>query len=328
MKTVMIGAGGIAWQHCRALKELGVEIIGIYDINIENAGKLGAAFDAPSVENLEEAVAGADMVHILTPPSKRKDYVACALRYQKHIFMEKPTAVSIEDAVEMEQMAADKPVQFMIGFTQRFRKGYRILREWADEGRFGDILQVYSFRIGPGPGFGGKLNDSWRTDADYVCGMAIESLSHDIDFLQAFGGEIRHTEGFVKGSVPVLPQFDNNVNAVFSFEAGGIGSITASWSSHVAKNVKGIIGTKGSALLQGDDIWDSTMLTAGFSDGTSVQQELDDIFQEGGGYLEENRYFLQCIETGQPVCCDIASGRKVLEISHQILASSRKKEEI
>ncbi len=38
-KTIMIGAGGIASQHCEAMKKLGVEIIGIYDVDKERAGR-------------------------------------------------------------------------------------------------------------------------------------------------------------------------------------------------------------------------------------------------------------------------------------------------
>lgn len=322
LKTVLIGAGGIAWKHCEALRKLGVEISGIYDVNPVNAGRLAEVFGCPVVSDPVHAIAGADMVHILTPPSKRWEYVECALAYKKHIFMEKPVAISLEDAQRMELAAKAVPVQFMVGFTQRFRKGYRIIREWLDQGRLGDVVQAYCFRIGPGPGFGGKLNDSWRTAEGYVCGMTIESLSHDIDFLQSLAGRVIQAEGFVKGTVASLPQFDNNVNAALLFEGGGIGSITASWSSHIAFNAKGIIGTRGSVMLKGEDIWDSTCLTAKFEDGTSVCESLDDIFQEGEGYLEENRHFITCIEKNIPVGCDITVGREVLAISRKILDSS------
>ena len=44
LKTVLIGAGGIAWKHCEALRKLGVEISGIYDVNPVNAGRLAEAF--------------------------------------------------------------------------------------------------------------------------------------------------------------------------------------------------------------------------------------------------------------------------------------------
>lgn len=83
------------------------------------------------------------------------------------------------------------PVCFMVGFTQRFRRGYKRLWEWMEQGKLGEVVQVYCFRIGPGPGSDGRLNESWRTAAGYVCGMTIESLSHDIDFLQSFAGKAR-----------------------------------------------------------------------------------------------------------------------------------------
>ena len=71
LKTVLIGAGGIAWKHCEALRKLGVELSGIYDVNPVNAGRLAEAFGCPVVSDPVHAIAGADMVHILTPPSKR-----------------------------------------------------------------------------------------------------------------------------------------------------------------------------------------------------------------------------------------------------------------
>ena len=322
LKTGIIGAGGIAWKHCEALHKLGVEIAGIYDINSDNARRLGEAFGAPVVLDAKELTERADMVHIFTPPSKRLEYVEYALACRKHIFMEKPAAIALEDAKKMEEAAAAVPVCFMVGFTQRFRRGYKRLWEWMEQGQLGEVVQVYCFRIGPGPGSDGRLNESWRTAAGYVCGMTIESLSHDIDFLQSFAGKATEAKGFVKGTVAALPQFDNNVSAALKFESGAIGAITASWSSHVAFNVKGIIGTKGSAMLMGEDIWDSTRLRAKFDDGTLVDEVLEDIFQEGEGYLEENRHFLTCIKEGNSPLCSISTGREVLEVSHKILASS------
>ena len=129
LKTGIIGAGGIAWKHCEALHKLGVEIAGIYDINSDNARRLGEAFGAPVVLDAKELTERADMVHIFTPPSKRLEYVEYALACRKHIFMEKPAAIALEDAKKMEEAAAAVPVCFMVGFTQRFRRGYKRLWE-------------------------------------------------------------------------------------------------------------------------------------------------------------------------------------------------------
>lgn len=325
-KTIIIGAGGIATQHCEAMKRLGVEILGIYDVNEERAGELAVRYGSKVVADLEAEIAGADMVHILTPPSKRMAYVEMAARQGKHIMMEKPAAVTLEDAEAMEACVKKYGVQCMMAFTQRFRKGYQIVKNLIDTGKIGDVVQAFCFRVGPGPGFSGTLQDSWRTDRKFVCGMAIESLSHDIDFLQSLAGDIVKVSGRVKGTVQALPEFDNNVGAVLSFENGAVGTLTASWSSHIPYNIKGVIGTKGSVFLQGDDIWDNTRVITGLADGTQTVESLEDIFQDGGGYLKENRVFITCIERGIDVPCDLSVGRKVLEISRKILDSSRKGE--
>ena len=109
-----------------------MEIAGIYDINSDNARRLGEAFGAPVVLDVKELTEKADMVHIFTPPSKRLEYVEYALACRKHIFMEKPAAISLEDVEKMEEAAAAVPVCFMVGFTQRFRRGYKRLWEWME----------------------------------------------------------------------------------------------------------------------------------------------------------------------------------------------------
>lgn len=326
LKTIIIGAGGIAAQHCEAMKKLGVEIIGIYDINTDRAKELAARYGSKAVEDLEAEMTRADMVHILTPPSKRTAYVEMAAAKGKHILMEKPAAVTLEDAEAMEACVRKYGVQCMMAFTQRFRKGYRIVKELLDAGKIGDVVQAFCLRVGPGPGFSGTLQDSWRTDRKFVCGMAIESLSHDIDFLRSLVGDIVQVSGKVKGTVAALPEFDNNVDAVLTFANGAVGTLTASWSSHIPYNIKGLIGTKGSVFLQGDDIWDNTKVMISLSDKDSRTESLDDIFQEGEGYLEENRVFVDCIERGIAVPCDLSVGRKVLEISRKILETSGKGE--
>ncbi len=322
MKTLMIGAGGIATQHCNALKQLGVEIAGIYDIDRNRAEILAEKYDSCAVENIDEVLTAVDMVHLLTPPLKRVNYVRKAILANKPLFIEKPIAVKREDAIAIEEYARESGCQVMVAFTQRFRKGYQLLMNLFKNGRLGDIINIFSFRIGSGPGFSGSLSDSWRTNPDLVCGMSIESLSHDIDFLQAFAGDIKNVKANTKGSVASLSSFDNNSNVTLAFSSGAIGSISASWSSHINFNVRGIIGTKGSAILQGHDIWDFTELRVKL-DGDVVERviPLSDIFSDGTAYYEENKYFMDCLESGINPECDAEVGRKVLDVSLAILES-------
>ncbi|MBQ2627343.1 MAG: Gfo/Idh/MocA family oxidoreductase [Eubacterium sp.] len=322
MKALMIGAGGIAHQHLKALKTLGTEIYGIYDLDPAKAAALAAQYGTQAFSEIGDKLQNADVIFLLTPPSTRLAYLRQIAGKCRNVFMEKPLAITVEDALEMEKLEQEYDMNCMVGFTQRFREGYRLLKGLLDRGELGEIVQTVVVRIGPGPGSDGNLASSWRTDPDYVCGMSIESLSHDIDFVQSLAGEIVSVRGRTKGTVAQLAQFDNNSDAVLSFASGAIGSITCSWSSALAYTMKGIIGTRGTAFLTGDDIWDNTRLVFAGLDGSRKTIELSDIFNEGEGYLNEDRYFLTCIEKGQKPVCGIRTGRRVLEISRKILETA------
>ena len=322
MKALIIGAGGIAHYHIEALQKIGVTICGIYDIDQKKAEALSSQYKIEALGDPEEMLPEADMVYLLTPPSTRLEYIKLIAKYKKAVFMEKPIAVTLQDALEMEQIILKNQMLSMVGFTQRFRRGYQRLEELIQQGNIGSIVQAFTLRIGPGPGFQGELQESWRTDRKYVCGMTIESLSHDIDFLQSLVGKIIDVKGQVKGAVLNLPEFDNNSDAVIRFQNGAIGTITCSWSSAVAFNMKGIIGTQGAAFLRGDDIWNSEVLVINTKDGDEKREWIEDIYLDGEGYLNEDSYFCECIQKKQPAKCDVQTGRRVLETSLEILNTS------
>lgn len=325
LKTVIVGAGGITPYHCEALKKLEVQIAGVYDINSDRAEYIAKQYDTKSITAMDEVLDDVDMIHLMTPPSKRATYAMEGMKAGKHIFAEKPIAASLEDAMIMENYAQGQGVYYMSAFTQRFRKGYKLLNELYESGELGQMVQMFSIRMGPGVGFSGSLQDSWRTDAKLVCGMSIESLSHDIDFLRSIAGEIKTVKANVLGTIPVLPSFDNNSNTVLTFENGALGAIVASWSSHIAFNMRGIIGTKGSAILQGNDLWNFAELRVKTNKKPYEESiKINDIFLDGTAYFEENRYFVECIQNKVKPVSDVYAGRKALEISLAILKSHEK----
>ena len=252
-------------------------------------------------------------------------YSLKAMERGKHVFVEKPIAVSIEDAEIMREAAQESDVCYMVGFTQRFREGYILLKDLLDSGKLGQIINIFSYRIGAGPGFGeNKVTKSWRTDPELVCGMSIESLSHDIDFIMSLAGDITDVRASTKGTLSELPAFDNNSSVVMNFSSGATGIIHASWSSHIAFNMRGIIGTKGTGILQGDDIWDFMEMRVKTEDMQyESSMKIKDIFFEGPAYYKENKYFIECIKNNTKPDVDAAAGLKTLQVSHAVLKSHK-----
>ena len=117
MKVFLIGCGDIARHHGRAIVRLGGEIIGGFDISQQSADLVSQEFGCPccTYEEIEENVVKADYVVISTPPTKRLDYVEMVLKHHIPLYMEKPVACTMEDAMKIKAMADEYDGRIMVG---------------------------------------------------------------------------------------------------------------------------------------------------------------------------------------------------------------------
>ena len=110
LKTAIIGAGDISKPHAKAISDLGIGIAGVLDYNSARSKELADKYGGKVIQKLDEVLDEVDMVHIFTPPSQRVEYVRKAAEAGKHIFIEKPIAISIEDAREIVSLAKEYKV--------------------------------------------------------------------------------------------------------------------------------------------------------------------------------------------------------------------------
>lgn len=84
-----------------------------------------------------------DLIDINAPSDAHKEIAMAAAKAGKHIFCEKPLALTLADAREMLQAAEDAGVTHMVGFNYRFSPAVRLAKKLIDSGRLG---QIYHFR--------------------------------------------------------------------------------------------------------------------------------------------------------------------------------------
>ena len=325
-KTAIVGAGAIAYCHAEALTQMGVEICGVVDVNRESAKKLAARYNSTVVDDLSTIVRNLDMVHICTTPAYRIDYARTAMQAGCNVVMEKPMAISIADAETLVGLARSNGVKLMIDFNPRFRAGFQELLKIVRSGEVGDVVNVFVNRMGMLGGNAGTQNDTWRRKADTVCGMSIESLSHDIDMICQLVGPIASVKADVRGTFADAPKFDNNANVLFNMKNGAMGIINASWSSWLKGSARGVFGTKGTVVLEGDDLFDFARLRLRTQDMPYEKVvKLNDIynFTTCPSYLNANRYFIECMEKGEDSTASGPHALETLKVSHAILDSAR-----
>ena len=325
-KTAIIGAGAIAYCHARALDKLGVEICGVFDVNQDSARKLAAACGTEVIEDLSDIVASLDMVHLCTPPSFRIDYARTAMEAGCHVFMEKPMAINPADGQILVDLARTHGVRLMVDFNHRFRAGFQELLKVVQSGEIGDIVNVFIHRMGMLGGNAGTQNDTWRRKAGTVCGMSIESLSHDIDMIWQLLGPVASVKADVRGTFADAPTFDTHVNALLSMRNGAMSLIHANWSSYLKNSARGVSGTRGTVILEGDDLFDFTRLrlrTADMPEERVIPLNDRYDFATCPSYFNANRYFLECIEQGVDGSASGSHALETLKVSHAILNAAR-----
>jgi myo-inositol 2-dehydrogenase/D-chiro-inositol 1-dehydrogenase len=321
LRIGIIGAGGIARVHVAALRQMEhVRISGIYDIHADRARELAEACGAPVYPDLDACIAASDAVYILTPPSTHRSIAVRAAASGKALYIEKPLAVSLEDAEAIEDACRKAGVPAMVGFNMRFRPGYRQLKRMIESGDLGDVISLWSHRIDR------MWSESgWRTDPRFVCGMTIESLSHDIDMFRWLCGDIMTVSASVTGTRRDLPAFDDNANVLMTLRNGASAVIQASLSAHLNVNNRGVIGTRGTVMLTGSGVWHFDRMVHRTSSMDEAREEPLDDPLDVRSYLAIGEHFVECLRKDLSPAVTLRDGTIALRVAHAILESSRRK---
>lgn len=130
IRTGFVGAGYIASWHAEALASAGARLVAVCDPALSAAEGLAGRYGATAYGDLGQMLAEAklDAVHILTPPALHAEHALAALAAGAHVLVEKPFALTSEDAAAM--VAAAKAAGKVIAVNHNFLTlpGYGRLR--------------------------------------------------------------------------------------------------------------------------------------------------------------------------------------------------------
>ena len=141
----IIGAGYIATWHCDAIKATpGAQLVAVCDQSKGAAEDLAHAHGVQAFGSVDEMIAAGicDAVHILTPPSSHRDLTLQALRAGLHVLVEKPVALSGDEAEEMRAAAADAGRVLAAGHNFLGLPSYERLKAMMQGGELGRVSSV------------------------------------------------------------------------------------------------------------------------------------------------------------------------------------------
>jgi predicted dehydrogenase len=145
-KALMVGCGKMSGEWLRSAKELGVQIVGLVDVNSDAAQAKAEEFeiDAPLFTNLEKAIATgkANLLFDCTIPEAHLKVGLTGLRNGLHVLQEKPMATTLEDGRQLMAEAQRSGRVHVIMQNRRFHQGMRKIRRLIDEGYIGKVTTL------------------------------------------------------------------------------------------------------------------------------------------------------------------------------------------
>jgi predicted dehydrogenase len=195
MRAALIGCGQIAKIHVSALNRAGVALVAVCDRDELKAAELAAR--TPDVRRYTEAElllaeVEPDVVHILTPPSSHASLAVSAAKAGAHALVEKPVALSTEEADQMIAAARRHGVHLVPNHNYLLKPSVQRARELVGGGEIGEVVHVdaYYGLFGEAPAAGVA---HW---ADRLPGGVFTNyLPHVVYLQEAFLGGIEAVTG-------------------------------------------------------------------------------------------------------------------------------------
>ncbi len=186
----LYGVGKMGQNHLRVLSLLkGVEIVFIYDVNLDAAKRISANYGVEAVDDPLSMLDKIDAVVIASPTTTHAELVKLIGKKVRNIFVEKPLAGTLAEAQELAAFAKLNDLNIQVGFIERFNPAVQATKKVLQ--RSEQVISIDFTRTN-------KLS-SRITDVDVITDLMI----HDIDLAMYMNGPVKTVEahGLAQGQM-------------------------------------------------------------------------------------------------------------------------------
>ncbi|MEO6051049.1 MAG: Gfo/Idh/MocA family oxidoreductase [Pyrinomonadaceae bacterium] len=215
IRVAAIGVGSLGRHHARNYAELTVEarveLIGVCDENAETAAVVASEHKVQSFTDWRDLIGKVDAVSIATPTETHCEIACAFLERGVHVLVEKPIALTLDEADTMIAAATKSGAKLMVGQLERYNPAMVALRPYVTKPLYFEI-----HRVSPFP------NRSLNVD------VVLDVMIHDLDAVQWLVGEDVKVSSIHAVGIPVISNKVDAANARIEFENGAVANITAS----------------------------------------------------------------------------------------------------
>jgi len=349
LKAAIIGTGGISGEHANGyMKNPDVELYALCDIVKERVEEKALKYGVPlertftDKDEMLKALPEIDVVSVCTWNSAHAECTIAALNAGKHVLCEKPMAMNAAEAAAMTDAAEKAGKLLMIGFVRRHGNDCKLVKEYVDDGFFGEIYYAkatYLRRNGnPGGWFGDKSRSGGGPLIDlgvhvidmtrYLLGNPQPVSVYGATFQKLFDRpNLKENKGYTAASTGAADVCDveDLAAALIRFDNGAVMSVEASFSlnGHGKGDIE-LFGTKAGAKLDPEvhmySELNGRMVNIDFDQSTKLSFD--------GLFAREIDHFVDCALNGTECIAPARDGCDLMRILDGIYESARTGHEV
>ena len=328
LNIALIGCGRIAARHAQILHDMDdVNLVAVADNKAEKAETYAEKYGAKAYVDYHEMLGkeDIDIVNVLTPSGSHAQIGIDAARSGRHVVVEKPMSLRLEDADALTEACSINAVELFVVKQNRFNLPVKKLKEAVDAGRFGKLV-LGTIRVRWCRRQDYYDQDAWRGTWAMDGGVLTNQASHHIDLLQWMMGPVESVMAKTDTLLTDIEAEDTGV-AILKFQNGALGVIEATTCAR-PKDLEGsisILGEKGTVEIAGFAV--NKMKTWDFLEPMPGDEEVIEKYAQnppdvyGFGHHEFLRDAIDCVKNGKRSIVDGIEGRKSLELINAIYES-------
>jgi predicted dehydrogenase len=319
----LIGCGRIAARHAELLagrKVSGARLVAVCDVNPARAEEFGrrhaVAHFADAHALMQAQGAAVDAFIVATPSGSHAPVCLDLVRYGKQMVVEKPIALTLEEADGMIEACDRAGVRLFVVMQNRYNLPVMKLREAVESGKFGKLV-LGTVRVRWCRTQAYYDQDEWRGTWAEDGGVFANQASHHVDLLQWMMGDVESV--FARSTTRLVDiEVEDTGAALLRFANGALGIIEATTAAR-PKDLEGsisVLGERGTVEIGGFAVNHMGIWNFGNGEGETALERFrenpPDVY--GFGHMRYLQDVVACLREGRPGAVDGREARRSLEL--------------
>jgi phthalate 4,5-cis-dihydrodiol dehydrogenase len=222
-----------------------VELAAAADPRVEARHRFAKDFGGTAHDTVEELCADPDVeiVYVATPHQFHAHHATLAARNRKHVLVEKPMALTLDDCAGMIAAARSAGVHLIVGHSHSFDAPIARTRELIGSGAYGPVRMIHALNY---TDFLYRARRAEELDTAQGGGAVFNQAAHQVDIVRLLGGGRVKSVRAATGAWDATRPTEGAYSALLTFEDGAFASLTYGGYGHFdSDELMGWIGESG-----------------------------------------------------------------------------------